>query len=87
MKVAGCLDQGGGATREKLKEAVRIVFQNRNICVLLVYIFGGITRCDEVCAGIKMALEEHPPTERWLCGSRVPIKKLLWRFLRRFRTE
>lgn len=60
MKVAGCLDQGGGATREKLKEAVRIVFQNQNIHVLLVYIFGGITRCDEVCAGIKMALEEQP---------------------------
>ena len=62
-KVEGCLDLRRQASREKLKEAVRIVFQNQNIHVLLVYIFGGITRCDEVCAGIKMALEGSPPTE------------------------
>lgn len=64
MNVGCCLDQGGGATRERLKEAVRIMFEDSNIRVLLVYIFGGITRCDEVCAGIQMALAELPGDRR-----------------------
>lgn len=64
MKVGCCLDQGGGATRERLREAVRIMFEAPNVRVLLVYIFGGITRCDEVCAGIQMALAELPEDRR-----------------------
>ena len=64
MVVGEGLDQGGGATREKLKEGVRIMFQNPNIKVLLVYIFGGITRCDEVVGGIQMALEQLPADKK-----------------------
>lgn len=64
MVVGEGLDQGGGATREKLKEGVRIMFQNPNIKVLLVYIFGGITRCDEVVGGIQLALQELSPEKK-----------------------
>ncbi|MGE4484021.1 MAG: ADP-forming succinate--CoA ligase subunit beta [Oscillospiraceae bacterium] len=64
MSVGECMDQGGGATRDKLKEAVRIMFLGKNINVVLVYIFGGITRCDEVAMGIKMALEEQPADKK-----------------------
>ena len=60
MRVGCCLDQGGGATRERLKEAIRILFSDAGIRVLLVYIFGGITRCDEVAAGIRDALTLLP---------------------------
>lgn len=64
MTVGECMDQGGGATRDRLCEAVRIMFSDPKIEVVLVYIFGGITRCDEVVMGIKMALEEQPAEKR-----------------------
>ena len=57
MKVGAALDLGGGATAERIKEAVRIVLSGREIDTLLISIFGGITRCDEVARGVKMALE------------------------------
>ena len=43
-----------------------MMFQNPNIKVLLVYIFGGITRCDEVVGGIQMALEQLPADKKVL---------------------
>ena len=64
MVVGEGLDQGGGAVAEKLCEGVKIMFRNPAIKVLLVYIFGGITRCDEVCGGIKMALDQLPDDKR-----------------------
>ncbi len=57
MKVGAALDLGGGATAERIKEAVRIVLCGKDIDTLLISIFGGITRCDEVARGVKMALE------------------------------
>lgn len=57
MKVGAALDLGGGATAERIKEAVRIVLKTENVDMLLISIFGGITRCDEVAKGVKMALE------------------------------
>lgn len=57
MKVSAALDLGGGATAERIKEAVRIVLKTENVDMLLISIFGGITRCDEVAKGVKMALE------------------------------
>jgi len=64
MTVGEGLDQGGGAIREKLEKGVGIMFRNPSIKVLLVYIFGGITRCDEVVAGIQMALEKLPANKK-----------------------
>lgn len=60
MKVGVGFDLGGGATSERIAEAVRIVLSNTNIKALFITIFGGITRCDEVAAGIKIAMEKQP---------------------------
>jgi len=57
MKVGAALDLGGGATRERIKEAIRIVLSNSRIKALFINIFGGITRCDEVAAAVRDALE------------------------------
>ena len=59
MKVGAALDLGGGATAERIKEAVRIVMAGKDIDMLLISIFGGITRCDEVAKGVKLALEQN----------------------------
>lgn len=57
MKVGAALDLGGGATADRIKEAIRILFSTPGIKAVLINIFGGITRCDEVAGGVKLALE------------------------------
>lgn len=57
-KPANFLDIGGGANRERVKEAVKLVLRKPRVKVLLINIFGGITRCDEVAKGIVEAVEE-----------------------------
>ena len=69
---ANFLDIGGGARREKVKEAVKLLLSHPRLRVLLVNIFGGITRCDEVAAGIVDALREAgggPPIVARLLGT------------------
>ncbi|MCD6488562.1 MAG: ADP-forming succinate--CoA ligase subunit beta [Desulfurococcales archaeon] len=55
---ANFLDIGGGARRERVKEAAKILLEHPKTRVLLVNIFGGITRCDEVAMGLVEALKE-----------------------------
>jgi succinyl-CoA synthetase beta subunit len=57
-EVRAALDLGGGATSERIAEAVKIVFKDKKIKYLFISIFGGITRCDEVAGGVKLAVEE-----------------------------
>jgi len=57
-KPANFLDIGGGASRERVREAVKLMLNHSRTRVLLVNIFGGITRCDEVALGIIEALKE-----------------------------
>ncbi len=57
MKVAAALDLGGGATAERIAEALRILFSTPGVKAVLINIFGGITRCDEVAGGVKLAME------------------------------
>ncbi len=57
MKVSAALDLGGGATAGRIKEAMRILFSTPGVKAVLINIFGGITRCDEVAGGVKLALE------------------------------
>ncbi|GAB4470339.1 MAG: ADP-forming succinate--CoA ligase subunit beta [Anaerolineae bacterium] len=59
---ANFLDIGGGATAEKVAEALRIILEDPNVKCVLVNIFGGITRGDEVARGIVAALEEVKPS-------------------------
>ncbi len=55
---ANFLDIGGGAQAEKVAAALRIILSDPNVKAVLVNIFGGITRCDEVARGILAALQE-----------------------------
>ncbi|MEW6650066.1 MAG: ADP-forming succinate--CoA ligase subunit beta [Chloroflexota bacterium] len=58
---ANFLDIGGGAGAEKVASALRIILSDRNVKVVLINIFGGITRCDEVARGILAAIREVKP--------------------------
>jgi succinyl-CoA synthetase beta subunit len=49
---ANFLDVGGGASREKVAEAFRIILQDRDVQGVFVNIFGGIMRCDIIAQGI-----------------------------------
>ena len=49
---ANFLDVGGGATREKVAEAFRIILQDCDVKGIFVNIFGGIMRCDVIAQGI-----------------------------------
>jgi succinyl-CoA synthetase beta subunit len=55
---ANFLDIGGGATAERVAAALRIILSDHNVNTVLINIFGGITRCDEVARGIVAALGE-----------------------------
>lgn len=55
---ANFLDIGGGAGAEKVEAALRIILTDPSVRAVLINIFGGITRCDEVARGILAALEE-----------------------------
>lgn len=59
MKVGAVLDLGGGATAQRISEAMRILFSTPGVKAVLINIFGGITRCDEVAGGVKLAMEHH----------------------------
>jgi len=52
------LDIGGGASSEKVTTAIRIICADPAVKVILINIFGGITRCDEVARGILSAINE-----------------------------
>jgi len=55
---ANFLDVGGGATKERVTEAVKIILSDENVKGILVNIFGGIVRCDMIAEGIIEAVKE-----------------------------
>ena len=55
---ANFLDIGGGARADKVAAALRIIASDPNVKAILVNIFGGITRADEVARGVLEALNE-----------------------------
>ncbi len=55
---ANFLDVGGGATKEKVSKAFRIILSDPNVEGILVNIFGGIMRCDTVAEGVVEAAKE-----------------------------
>jgi succinyl-CoA synthetase beta subunit len=55
---ANFLDVGGGATKEKVTEAFKIITSDPNVKGILVNIFGGIMRCDVIAEGIIAAVRE-----------------------------
>ena len=59
---ANFLDIGGGARADKVVAALRLILSEPRVRSVLINIFGGITRCDEVARGILAALESLAPT-------------------------
>ncbi|MBS0290084.1 MAG: ADP-forming succinate--CoA ligase subunit beta [Proteobacteria bacterium] len=62
---ANFLDVGGGATKERVTEAFKIILSDKNVKGVLVNIFGGIVRCDLIAQGIIGAVGE--------VGIQVPV--------------
>ncbi|MCG3171733.1 MAG: Succinate--CoA ligase [ADP-forming] subunit beta [Pseudomonadales bacterium] len=62
---ANFLDVGGGATKERVSEAFKIILSDANVRAVLVNIFGGIVRCDLIAEGIIGAVSE--------VGVKVPV--------------
>ncbi len=57
-KPANFLDVGGGATKERVTEAFKIILSDDKVEAVLVNIFGGIVRCDLIAEGVIGAVEE-----------------------------
>jgi succinyl-CoA synthetase beta subunit len=55
---ANFLDVGGGATKEKVTEAFKIITSDQQVKGILVNIFGGIMRCDVIADGVVSAVKE-----------------------------
>ncbi len=62
---ANFLDVGGGATKERVTEAFKIITSDKNVKGILVNIFGGIVRCDMIAEGIIAAVAD--------VGVKVPV--------------
>jgi succinyl-CoA synthetase beta subunit len=62
---ANFLDVGGGATKERVTEAFKIILEDSKVKAVLVNIFGGIVRCDLIAEGIIGAVKE--------VGVKVPV--------------
>lgn len=62
---ANFLDVGGGATKERVTEAFKIILSDEKVAAVLVNIFGGIVRCDLIAEGVIGAVEE--------VGVKVPV--------------
>ena len=55
---ANFLDVGGGATKERVIEAFKIILSDDSVSAVLINIFGGIVRCDLIAEGVIGAVEE-----------------------------
>lgn len=64
-KPANFLDAGGGADKEKVKEAFKLILRDPNVETILVNIFGGIVRCDLIAEGVVAAASD--------LGIKVPL--------------
>ena len=56
---ANFLDVGGGASKEKVAEAFKIILSDTNVKGILINIFGGIMRCDVLAKGVVEAAKEN----------------------------
>ena len=57
-KPANFLDVGGGATKERVSTAFKLILSNSKVSAILINIFGGIVRCDMIAEGIIAAVKE-----------------------------
>jgi succinyl-CoA synthetase beta subunit len=59
---ANFLDIGGSSNPQKVVTALKIITSDPNVKSILINIFGGITRCDDVANGLVQAINEFKPT-------------------------
>ena len=59
---ANFLDAAGGSKAEAITSAVEVILSNERVTAILLNIFGGITRCDEVARGLVEAVDQIKPT-------------------------
>jgi succinyl-CoA synthetase beta subunit len=79
---ANFLDVGGGATKERVTAAFKIILKDPNVEGILVNIFGGIMRCDVIAEGVVAAAREvnlHVPLVVRLEGTNVELGKKILR--------
>lgn len=78
---ANFLDIGGSSNPEKMENALKIIKSNKNVKVILVNIFGGITRCDDIAKGLISGLRSLdiniPISVRLIGTNDEPARKLL----------
>ena len=78
---ANFLDVGGGASKEKVSAAFKIILSDKNVKGILINIFGGIMRCDVLAQGVVEAVQEtnlNVPLVVRLAGTNVELgKKIL----------
>ncbi len=82
---ANFLDVGGGATKERVTEAFKIILSDPNVEGILVNIFGGIMRCDVIAEGVVAAAREVSlgvPLVVRLEGTNVDLGKKILRGIR-----
>ena len=75
---ANFLDVGGGASKEKVSAAFKIILSDKNVKGILINIFGGIMRCDVLAEGVVIAAKElnlSIPLVVRLAGTNVDIGK------------
>jgi len=75
---ANFLDVGGGASKEKVSAAFKIILSDKNIKGILINIFGGIMRCDVLAQGVVEAAKETKlsvPLVIRLAGTNVKLGK------------
>ena len=69
---ANFLDVGGGASKEKVSAAFKIILSDKNVKGILINIFGGIMKCDVLAQGVVDAAKEikiHVPLDVRLAGT------------------
>ncbi|MBU6449831.1 MAG: ADP-forming succinate--CoA ligase subunit beta [Rhodospirillales bacterium] len=78
VEAANFLDVGGGATKERVTAAFKIILSDPSVKAILVNIFGGIMRCDVIAEGVVAAAREvslHLPLVVRLEGTNVQLGK------------
>jgi succinyl-CoA synthetase beta subunit len=79
-KPANFLDVGGGATKERVATAFKLILSNSKVTAILINIFGGIVRCDIIAEGIISAVKEvgvSMPVIVRLEGTNAPLARQL----------
>jgi succinyl-CoA synthetase beta subunit len=75
---ANFLDVGGGATKERVTAAFKLILSNPKVTAILINIFGGIVRCDMIAEGIIAAVKEvgvDMPVIVRLEGTNAPLAR------------